>query len=127
MQMTRRAMLAGLSASGLFACAPAASNSGRSRAVRNDFPIVADAGYDSWLAAFRPRATKAGISDRTLNAAFAHAGFLPGVIEKDRNQLEFSLSLEDYLAITCSAERVSMGKAVLRQYGGLLGRNRSEV
>ncbi|MEO8241536.1 MAG: lytic murein transglycosylase [bacterium] len=118
MQMSRRAMLAGLSASGLVACGSV--RSGGSKPNPTTYAPVQDAGYDRWLADFRPRAAKAGISDQTLNSAFTHSGFLPDVIEKDRNQLEFSLSLEDYLAITCSADRVNAGKAVLRQYGPLL-------
>ena len=45
----------------------------------------------------------------TFDAAFAQAGFLPGVIERDRNQTEFTRTLEDYLAIAASDERVSQG------------------
>ena len=46
--------------------------------------------------------------------------FFPAVLEKDRSQFEFSLSLEDYLAITASEERVRMGRAVLQRHGRLL-------
>ena len=46
---------------------------------------VPNAGYDAWVAAFRPRAEAKGISQATLATAFRSAGFLPDVIDKDRN------------------------------------------
>jgi membrane-bound lytic murein transglycosylase B len=112
MGLTRRAVLAGLAAT---LATPALSGP-----VQNDFPAAPDAGFDAWVVKFRARAAKRGISDRTLNAAFATAGFLPGVIDKDRNQLEFSLTLEDYLAITVSDDRVKAGRAALRKHARLL-------
>lgn len=75
-------------------------------------PAVPDPGYDAWVAAFRPRARAQGIPDATLAAAFARAGFLPGVIERDRNQTEFTRSLEDYLSIATSDERLALGRAI---------------
>jgi lytic murein transglycosylase len=50
------------------------------------------------------------------------AGFLPDVVERDRNQTEFTRTLEDYLAIAAKPERVTMGQDKLRQYGAVLGR-----
>ena len=88
--------------------------------AQNDFPMVRDAGFDAWVAKFRARAAKKGITAATLDAAFAQAGFIPAVLEKDRSQFEFSLSLEDYLAITASDDRVTMGRAVLQRHGRLL-------
>jgi membrane-bound lytic murein transglycosylase B len=88
--------------------------------AQNEFPFVRDAGFDRWVAKFRPRAAKKGISAATFDAAFAEAGFIPAVIEKDRSQFEFNLSLEDYLAITASADRIKMGRAVMQRHGRLL-------
>jgi lytic murein transglycosylase len=79
-----------------------------------------DPGFDAWVAAFRPRALGQGVSPATFDMAFASAGFIPGVIERDRNQTEFKRSIEDYLAIAASEERVANGRANLRQYGPLL-------
>ena len=87
---------------------------------QNAFPTVSDAGFDRWVAKFRARAAKRGITDRTLNAAFASAGFIPAVIEKDRSQFEFNLSLEDYLAITASEDRIRKGRAALQRHNRLL-------
>ena len=67
-----------------------------------------------------PRALARGIAPATFDGAFAPAGFLPGVIERDRNQTEFTRTLEDYLAIAASDERVGKGRAALGRYGGTL-------
>ena len=75
-------------------------------------------GFDAWVAGFRPRALAQGIAPATFDAAFAQAGFLPGVIERDRNQTEFTRTLEDYLAIAASDERVGKGRAALARHGG---------
>ena len=77
-------------------------------------------GFDAWVARFRGRALAQGISPATFDAAFRGAGFLPDVIERDRNQVEFTRTLEDYLSIAASDERVATGRAMLRQYGPLL-------
>ena len=81
---------------------------------------VPNAGFDAWVAGFRPRALAQGVAPATFDAAFAQAGFLPGVIERDRNQTEFTRTLEDYLAIAASDERVGKGRAALGRYGGTL-------
>jgi lytic murein transglycosylase len=81
---------------------------------------VPDAGFDAWVAGFRPRALAQGVAPATFDAAFAGAGLLPGVIERDRNQTEFTRTLEDYLAIAASEERVGKGRAALGRYGGTL-------
>lgn len=72
---------------------------------------VANPQFDAWVAAFRPRAQSQGISGTTLNVAFRDVGYLPGVVERDRNQTEFTRTLEDYLAIAASDERIAKGRA----------------
>ena len=81
---------------------------------------VPHAGSDAWVEGFKGRAAGRGISQGTLDAAFRGAGFLPEVIEKDRNQTEFSRTLEDYLNIAASDERVSLGRQKFAEYGGTL-------
>ena len=81
---------------------------------------VPNPGYDAWVAAFRPRAAGQGISEGALTAGFRDAGYLPGVIERDRNQTEFKRSLEDYLSIAVSDERVSKGRAALARHRATL-------
>jgi len=57
-----------------------------------------------------------------ISDAMGSAGFLPDVVERDRNQTEFTRTLEDYLAIAAKPERVTMGQDKLRQYGAVLSR-----
>ena len=81
---------------------------------------VPNAGWDAWVEGFKGRAVSRGIPSGTVDAAFRGAGFLPEVIERDRNQTEFKRSLEDYLNIAASDERVSLGRQKFAQYGGVL-------
>lgn len=81
---------------------------------------VPNPAFDAWLASFRDRAAGRGISRSTMDAAFRGAGYLPQVVEKDRNQTEFKRSLEDYLSIAASDERVAMGRQKYASLGGLL-------
>lgn len=74
------------------------------------------AGFTRWTADFRTRALRRGISDRTFQTAFARAEYLPRVIERDRNQSEFSKQLWEYLDSAVSANRVSNGQRAYRQY-----------
>lgn len=114
----RRAVLGGLIAIGLQACSGGgtARKAPATKGMEPPPQPVPNAGWDAWVAGFRPRATARGISGATLNAAFVQAGFLPTVIEKDRNQTEFTRTLEDYLVIAASEERVSTGIVKLREY-----------
>lgn len=81
---------------------------------------VPNAGFDAWVAGYRDRAAARGIPAGVIAEAMGSAGYLPEVIEKDRNQTEFTRTLEDYLAIAAKPERVDMGQDKLRQYGGVL-------
>lgn len=86
----------------------------------DDLRPVPDAGYDAWVAGFRGRAAAQGISDATFRAAFRSAGFLPGVITRDRDQPESTRSLEDYLSIAASDERVAKGRQAFARHRALL-------
>ncbi|WP_244435606.1 lytic murein transglycosylase [Martelella sp. AD-3] len=81
---------------------------------------IANAGWDAWVEDFRTRAEAKGISRQTLNAAFANAGYTPDVIVQDRNQTEFNRTLEEYLAIAASDERVAKGRANYARYRNVL-------
>jgi lytic murein transglycosylase len=85
-----------------------------------DLRPVPNAAYDTWVAAFRGRAVSQGISQNTLSAAFRGTGYLPGVVTRDRNQTEFSRTLEDYLSIAASEERVQKGRAAYARHRGTL-------
>ncbi len=118
MQITRRTMTLGLAAAALAGCSGA--NSGLTTAPVSRMRTVPNAGYDAWVAGFKGRAAAKGISQSTIDRAFRGAGYLPEVIERDRNQPEYKRTLEDYLAIAASDERVSDGKTMLRRYNATL-------
>ncbi|PWL35748.1 MAG: peptidoglycan-binding protein, partial [Marivita sp. XM-24bin2] len=73
-----------------------------------------------WVMAFRGRAEAQGISQSVLTAAFRDTGYLPGVVTRDRNQTEFSRTLEDYLSIAASDERVQKGRAAFDRHRDIL-------
>lgn len=121
MHFTRRKTLLGLAAVGLSGCsASAGRQTTTSRGVSVDMQPVPNSGYDAWVRGFRTRAANQGISSNVLNSAFRRAGYLPGVIERDRNQTEFNRTLEDYLSIAASDERVSKGRAAFAQHRATL-------
>jgi membrane-bound lytic murein transglycosylase B len=61
-----------------------------------------------------------GITETTLNAAFRDTGYLPGVVKRDRNQTEFTRTLEDYLSIAASEERITKGRAAFSRHSSTL-------
>lgn len=126
MDHTRRAFTFGLGAIGLAACTngggalgPSAGSSG-SGGLPADLRPVPNADYDAWITGFRARAAAQGITGSTLDLGFRGAGYLPGVVTRDRNQTEFSRTLEDYLAIAASDERVSKGRAAFARHRSTL-------
>lgn len=76
--------------------------------------------YADWLAALRVEALAEGISPKTFDEALAGVAPLPEVLASDRNQPEFKLGLEAYLARLLSDRRVVTGRAKLRHYQQLL-------
>jgi lytic murein transglycosylase len=123
MQINRRIFGLGLVGFGLAACSGGVT-SGISTSTPTGLPAdlrpAPNSAYDSWVSAFRGRAAAQGISQSTLDAAFRGTGYLPGVVTRDRNQTEFSRTLEDYLSIAASDERVQKGRAALSRHRGTL-------
>jgi membrane-bound lytic murein transglycosylase B len=120
-QIDRRTFGFGLIGTGLAACSPSLPTGDTiAQPLPDDLRPVPNAAYDAWVAAFRDRAAARGISQPTLSAAFRSAGFLPGVVTRDRNQTETSRSLEDYLSIAVSEDRVAKGRAAFARHRGLL-------
>ncbi|TXI03373.1 MAG: lytic murein transglycosylase [Pseudorhodobacter sp.] len=118
---SRRAVLFGMTALGLSACVGGGAGPVGTAVAETAPRPVPNAGFDAWVAGYRARAAARGIPAGVIDEAMGFAGYLPDVIEKDRNQTEFTRTLEDYLAIAAKPERVSMGQTKLRQYGGVLG------
>ncbi|WP_299742679.1 lytic murein transglycosylase [uncultured Tateyamaria sp.] len=123
MHLTRRTALLGLGAVTLSACATTTTATrigSSSTGLPADLRPTPNAAYDAWVASFRGRAANAGISQSTLNTAFRGTGYLPGVVRRDRNQTEFTRTLEDYLSIAASDERVSKGRAAYARHRSTL-------
>ncbi len=125
MNLSRRTTLLALGAFGLSACATGGTTagpraSGTSTGLPADLRPVPNAAYEAWVASFRGRAEAKGISPATLSAGFRGTGYLPGVVKRDRNQTEFTRTLEDYLAIAASDERVSKGRAAYARHRNTL-------
>ena len=124
MQINRRLFGLGLLGLGLSACSRAVPAGNVSTSTPTGLPAdlrpVPNAAYDAWVTSFQGRAAAQGISQSTLAAAFRGTGYLPGVVTRDRNQTEFSRSLEDYLAIATSEERVAKGRAAFARHRGTL-------
>ena len=123
MPISRRQFSLGLGAMALSACqGGGAAQVLAPRPAEATLPSAPNAGFDAWVAAFRGRAAGRGISARTLDVAFRDVGFLPGVVERDRNQTEFRRNMQDYLAIAASDERIAKGRAALARHGATLAR-----
>lgn len=104
MNITRRAFGLGLTAASLAACSGGGT-------VNRAADYTSNSGFDAWLEALAARARAEGIDNRTLRAALSQASYLPDVVARDRNQAEFTRTLEDYLATAVSDERVKKGRA----------------
>ncbi len=118
MYLNRRHFIAALTTFGVTACSGTAPSSQPlvTRGLPPDLLPTENAGFTSWLAAFRPRARQAGISAQTLDAAFAKAGYIPGVITRDRTQIQTRRTLEEYLSIATSDERLAKGRAAYQRH-----------
>ena len=76
--------------------------------------------FAQWLKDFRIEAIAEGISPQTFDEAFEGVEPIEKVIEKDRNQPEFTMTLEDYLNRIVSKERIDKGKRKFRENRQLL-------
>lgn len=88
--------------------------------------IGTEAGFAQWLAEFRPRAAAAGIAADVLDSALRVARFNPKIVQRDRNQNEFTKTIWDYLDTAVSEDRVTHGQRAMRQHAELLQRIEAE-
>jgi len=122
MTIYRRSFIMGSAALGVTACAGNAPDlrPASAEALPADLRPSANQGFTAWVEAFKPRARRAGISSTSIETALSKAGYIPGVVTRDRNQIQTRRSLEDYLSITASDERVSKGRAAFARHQGTL-------
>lgn len=74
------------------------------------------------LGEVRVKATEQNISQSTIDETLKTPVFIPSIVKSDRNQSEFKLTLDDYLARTVSQTRIKEGKRKKNSYPTLLSR-----
>ena len=81
---------------------------------------AADPEFGRWIDRFRSMALRNGISDATFDLAFDGVRYNRSIIEKDRNQSEFTKQIWEYLDSAVSDARISNGRDAVRQNGRIL-------
>ncbi|SFO91532.1 lytic murein transglycosylase [Tranquillimonas alkanivorans] len=76
--------------------------------------------FERWIRDFRGRALAQGIDDNVFDRALGDVRYNTDVIQRDRNQSEFTKTIWDYLDSAASATRVENGRAALREHAALL-------
>ncbi|MBU0482163.1 MAG: lytic murein transglycosylase [Proteobacteria bacterium] len=76
--------------------------------------------FATWLEELQREAQQEGISAATLETALSGVALSEKVIALDRNQPEFTLDLESYLARTVSEARVAKGRELLENHRQIL-------
>ncbi|AGI69065.1 putative lytic murein transglycosylase [Octadecabacter antarcticus 307] len=116
--MNRRHFLATCATLSMAACAGNAPTAQLITAqdLPADLRPAQNAGFIDWVARFKSRAGSAGISSATIDAAFADAGYLRGVVARDGSQIQTRRTLEEYLSIATSDERIRKGRAAFSRH-----------
>ena len=99
---------------------PAVSGGDMQQGPETLMTVSSQSGFGNWIAGFRGRALAHGIRASVFDAAFQGVTFNTEVIEKDRNQSEFTKAIWDYLDSAVSDKRVANGQAALKQHRKLL-------
>ena len=81
---------------------------------------TSNAAFARWIDRFRGRARAAGIRDSVFNASFQGVRYNTSVVQKDRNQSEFTKQIWEYLDSAVSTTRVRNGRAALRENARVL-------
>src|SRR5215469_2414845 len=76
----------------------------------------------AWLRGVRAEALKAGVDPRTLDAALGSVEEIPRVMELARNQPEFKMTFDEYMAVVVSKERVARGRVLINENRALVDR-----
>ena len=84
--------------------------------------LQADEGYSfvEWLENIKNIATKEGISEETIDLSFRDVAINERVLELDRSQPEFTLTLDEYLNNTTPKSRMLKGKKLYSEHKDLL-------
>ncbi|MFW5641698.1 MAG: lytic murein transglycosylase [Roseicyclus sp.] len=102
----------------LRAGAPEGFAEARATVTRAAPPVDPD--FRRWIEGFRARAIAQGIAPAVFDRAFAGVELQPRVVERDRNQAEFSRTLWDYLDSAVSDARIRNGRAAAAEHRAAL-------
>ena len=78
--------------------------------------------WDNMLNDIRNKASAQNISKSVIDDTLKNPIFIPSIVKSDKNQSEFTLTLEQYLDRTVSNDRISQGRAKKAEYPTLLHR-----
>lgn len=78
--------------------------------------------WDSILADVRTKALAKNISENTINATLRLPKFVPSIVKSDKNQAEFKLTLDSYLARVVNSDKIAKGKIAKTKYPTMLSR-----
>ncbi|ALP53068.1 lytic transglycosylase [Candidatus Tenderia electrophaga] len=76
--------------------------------------------FEQWRDEVRQEALEQGISPQTFERAFRDVAPIPRIVELDRKQPEFTLTLEEYVSRVVPQRRISLGKKKLAENRALL-------
>ena len=76
--------------------------------------------FATWLQTLHSEARQQGIRARTLDAALAGLQPIPRVIELDRRQPEFTMTLTEYLQRVVTPQRIEHGQRLFKTHRALL-------
>ncbi len=81
---------------------------------------AAAADFETWLEGVRKEARERGLKEATIESALSDIRPIGRVVELDRKQPEFKLTLEGYLARVVSKARIETGRARLAEHRDIL-------
>ena len=76
--------------------------------------------FETWKKSFKIRAINQGVTQNTLNRAFANVKRNPDVIVSDRRQPEFSRTFGQYISYALSETRVSRAREMYKKHKPML-------
>lgn len=83
-------------------------------------PAAAEPAFDAWLEGVRKEARERGLKESTIESALSGISPIKRVVELDRRQPEFKLTLDRYLSRVVSKARIEKGRARLAEHRQLL-------
>ena len=78
--------------------------------------------WNGMLHDIQNRAIEMNISNHTINSVIQPSAFIPSIVQSDKNQAEFKLTLDQYLTRMINQKRINDGKKMKNTYPTLLSR-----